>query len=119
ALCRCPLGADRQRRRHRGAVGYRVGYGADGTLAFGLGNRRPVASAAFSPDETRLLVGYLDWRVELWDLARRQRVAGWQVTARNPWHKTGAAVLAVGFSASPERFYALSGDGRLFALTRD
>lgn len=96
-----------------------VWHGADGALAFGLGNGRPITSARFSSDETRLLVGYLDRRVELWDLARRQRVAHWQVTARNPWHPTGAAVLAVGFSAQPGRFYALAGDGRLFALTRD
>lgn len=97
-----------------------VWLGADGSFAFGLRNgRRPVTSARFSSDETRLLVGYLDREVELWDLGRRERLVRWRMKAANPWHPAGAAVLAVGFGAAPERAYALSGDGRLIALGAD
>lgn len=77
-----------------------------------------VTSAAFSSDERYLLVGYVNRAVELWDVTTGQRVQRWNTGLRNPWHPTGTAVLAVGFSASPHRFYALAGDGRLLELSR-
>lgn len=79
---------------------------------------RGVTSAVFSADERFLLVGYVHHAVELWDITTGQRLQRWDAGARNPWHPTGAAVLAVGFSSSPQRFYALAGDGRLLELTR-
>lgn len=95
----------------------RVWDGAGGEPLLQIAERNPgVTSARFSPDERLLLIGYLNRRVELWDLSSGARVQRWDAGARNPWHPTGGAVLAVGFSPSPQRFYALAGDGRLLTL---
>lgn len=75
-----------------------------------------VTSARFSADERYLLVGYVNRRVALWDLSTGKRLHEWRTRARNPMHPTGAAILAVGFSSSPSRFFALAGDGRLVEL---
>lgn len=79
-------------------------------------HNRGVMAAAFSDDETRLLVGYVNRTIELWDLTTHSRIARWRTEARNAWHETGAAVLAVGFGAAPDTFWALSGDGRMVQL---
>lgn len=93
--------------------------GASGDRVLLLAERnRGVTSARFSADERYLLVGYVNRTVELWDVTTGQRVQTWRTPARNPWQPTGAAMLAVGFSASPNRFYALAGDGRLLELRR-
>ena len=79
---------------------------------------RGITSARFSTDEQWLLIGYVNRAVELWDVARGERVHRWTTEARNLWHPTGAAILAVGFAKDPSRFYALAGDGRLMLLIR-
>jgi WD40 repeat protein len=77
-----------------------------------------ITTARFSADERYLLVGYVNRTIELWDVASGRRLERWNADARNPWHPTGAAILAVGFSQSPTTFYALAGDGRLVELRR-
>ncbi|NJN52071.1 MAG: hypothetical protein HC809_10190 [Gammaproteobacteria bacterium] len=90
---------------------------SSGTPSFVLSERNAgVMSAAISADERRLLVGYVNRTVELWDLETHARMALWRTEARNPWHETGAAVLAVGFGQAPGSYYALAGDGRLVEL---
>lgn len=79
---------------------------------------RGVTSARFSADERRLLVGYVNRTVDLWDVTTGRRLQRWNTPSRNPWQASGAAMLAVGFSASTDRFYALAGDGRLLELRR-
>jgi WD40 repeat protein len=91
--------------------------GATGERLLSLAERnRGVTAARFSPDERFLLVGYVNRAVELWDVVTGQRVQRWHLDGRHAWRPP--AVLAVGFSASPERFYALAGDGRLLELRR-
>lgn len=93
--------------------------GSSGERRLQLAERnRGVTAARFSPDERLLLIGYVNRRVELWDAASGQRLQRWVAGARNPWQPNGAAVLAVGFSGSAGRFYAVAGDGRLLALER-
>lgn len=88
-----------------------------GAAVFELTDRNTgVMAAAFSGDDTRLLVGYVNRTIELWDLSTQTRIRHWRTEARNPWHETGAAVLAVGFGTAPGIFWALSGDGRMVQL---
>jgi len=74
-----------------------------------------ITSARFSDDEKLLLLGYVNRRVELWNVDQGRLVDSWDAKARNPWHTTGAAILAVGFKSN-RQFYALAGDGRLVEL---
>lgn len=74
-----------------------------------------ITSARFSADENMLLLGYVNRRVELWDVRRGTRLQRWDARARNPWQTGGAAILAVGFG-SERQYYALAGDGRLVEL---
>lgn len=90
---------------------------ASGTRVHQLIDRNPgVTSARFSADERRLLIGYVNRTVELWDVTTGARLQRWNAPARNLWQGPGAAMLAVGFSTSPDRFFALAGDGRLLEL---
>ena len=77
-----------------------------------------ITSARYSPDESLLLIGYVNRAVELWDVTSGKRLHRWTTEARNLWHPTGSAILAVGFGATPKRYYALAGDGRLMLLNR-
>lgn len=93
--------------------------GASGEPVLNLTDANPgITSARFSPDERYLLLGYVNRAVELWDVTTGRRLQRWRNPPRNPLHPTGAAVVAVGFSDSPGRFYALAGDGRLLELRR-
>jgi WD40 repeat protein len=74
-----------------------------------------ITSARFSDDEKLLLLGYVNRRVELWNVDQGRLIDSWDAKARNPWHTTGAAILAVGFRSN-RQFYALAGDGRLVEL---
>ena len=77
-----------------------------------------ITSARFSSDERLLLIGYVNRAVELWDATRGKRLHRWTTEARNLWHPTGSAILAVGFANDPRSYYALAGDGRLMLLNR-
>lgn len=91
--------------------------GASGDRALVLDERnRGITTARFSADERWLLVGYVNRSVELWDVVAGRRVHGWRTARRSPWYNNGAAVIDVGFSGSPQRFFALAGDGRLLEL---
>lgn len=93
--------------------------GADGTPLHRLSKTNTgITSARFSKDERYLLLGYVNRNIELWDAANGRLLESWDAKARNPWHPTGAAIRAVGFSSSPDRFYALAGDGRLLEFRR-
>lgn len=93
------------------------GSGGDPVLVVTEHNRG-ITSATFSADERYLLIGYVNRTVELWDVTTGRRVQRWHAAARNAWHPAGAAMLAVGFSASSRLCYALAGDGRLLELVR-
>ena len=93
--------------------------GASGNRLHTLYERnRGITSARFSADERLLLVGYVNRIIELWDVASGTKIQQWNAKARNSWHPTGAAILAVGFSQTPSTYYALAGDGRLVELRR-
>tara|TARA_Y100001933_G_scaffold265105_1_gene335400 strand:- start:2985 stop:3950 length:966 start_codon:yes stop_codon:yes gene_type:complete len=77
-----------------------------------------ITSARFSPDERYLLVGHVNRTVALWDVTTGRLVQRWRNPPDNPLHRTGSAVMAVGFSSSPGRFFALAGDGQLLELRR-
>jgi WD40 repeat protein len=88
-----------------------------GTPLFDLEARNTgILSARFSPDESELLLGYVNRTVALWDLGSRSRRASWRTQGRNPWRENGAAVLAVGFGAQSGTYFAVAGDGRLLTL---
>lgn len=75
-----------------------------------------VTSARFSDDEQRLLLGYVNRRIELWSVQQGTLIDSWDAKARKPMHATGAAILAVGFHN--HGYLALAGDGRLLELDR-
>ncbi len=77
-----------------------------------------VVSAKFSADGERLLIGYVNRSVELWSVTDGQRLTRWTIPSENPLHRSGGAVLAVGFATRPGHFLALSGDGHVFELRR-
>lgn len=92
--------------------------GASGERLLTLSERnRGITSARFSPDERYLLVGYVNRTVELWDVTTGRRVKRWDTGPPNPL-RGGTAVIALGFSAAPGRYFALAGDGRLLELRR-
>ena len=91
--------------------------GASGSRLHTIYERNPgLTSARFSADERHLLLGYVNRTIELWDVQTATRLQRWTAKARNPWHPTGAAILAVSFSDHPRTYYALAGDGRLVEL---
>lgn len=93
--------------------------GASGNRLHTLYERNQgITSARFSDDEQLLLIGYVNRTIELWDVASGRKVQRWYAGARNPWHPTGSAILAVGFSTAPRTYYAIAGDGRLVELRR-
>lgn len=79
-----------------------------------------VTSAAFNGDGSRLLVGYVNREVELWDTRSGRRLKLWRSGSFSPWRNNGSAVVAVGFAAagtgSGPGYLALTGDGRLLKL---
>lgn len=92
---------------------------ASGTPLHTLSERNTGAtSAGFSADESQLLIGYVNHRVELWDVASGRLLQTWNTPARNPWHPTGAAIIAVEFSSTTNTYFAIAGDGRLVELRR-
>lgn len=74
-----------------------------------------ITAARFSPDEQLLLIGFVNRRVELWNVQQGKLIDSWDTKSRKPMHATGAAILAVGFRSN-RQFYALAGDGRLVEL---
>ncbi len=87
-----------------------------GTVLHRLAEKnRGITTARFGDDGRRLLIGYVNRRVELWDTASGALLKHWETPARNPWHPTGAAILAVGFGPGSQ-VLALAGDGRLLTL---
>jgi WD40 repeat protein len=75
-----------------------------------------VTTARFSADDSQLLIGFVNRRVELWDVSRGVRIQTWNPPARNRWRTAGSAVLAVAFTAQPGAYLALTGDGQLAEL---
>jgi WD40 repeat protein len=75
-----------------------------------------ITSARFSADADTLLLGYVNRRVELWDVRRGELVQNWNARSKKPWQSHGGAILAVGFGPG-RAFYALAGDGQLVELS--
>ena len=91
--------------------------GGSGSALHTLAERNTgVTAARFSQDESQLLIGYVNRRIELWSTSSGQRIARWDAGARNPWHPTGSAILAVGFTTDHRLVRAITGDGRLLDL---
>lgn len=68
-------------------------------------------SARFSDDGLFLLTGNNDRKVELWSVKTLKRVASWTIPKREPWKPTGAAVVAVSFSAKKGQYLAIASNG--------
>lgn len=68
-------------------------------------------SASFSRDNQFLLTGRPDQTVQLWKLPEATELARWRLPKRNAWKPTSAAVVAVGFGATPQQAFAISSNG--------
>lgn len=68
-------------------------------------------SASFSRDNQFLLTGRPDQTVQLWKLPEATELARWRLPKRNAWKPTSAAVVAVGFGATPEQAFAITSNG--------
>lgn len=75
-------------------------------------------SAKFSADGRLLLTGNSDRVVQLWDTRKLKELHRWTLPKREPWKPTSASVLAVGFSSSVNRFYAVASNGFNHELKR-
>ena len=73
-------------------------------------------AAAFSPDGTRLLTGTTDHRVQLWQLPTLRQIETWELPRRADWKRSGAYVLAVGFSSDDRLLLCVSADGFIHRL---
>lgn len=69
------------------------------------------SSARFSDDGLFLLTGNSDRKVELWSVKTLKQIASWTVPKRDPWKPTGAAIVAVGFSATKGQYLAIASNG--------
>jgi hypothetical protein len=100
---------------HHGEVG--VWEGATGTPLKTLYDRNPgVTSAAFSSDESHLLLGFVNARVELWDVVRGERRKTWHADGRQRLRRGGNAILALAFAGTAGPYLALGSDGYLLEL---
>ncbi|MBP8925407.1 MAG: hypothetical protein KBG75_06105 [Pseudomonadales bacterium] len=73
-------------------------------------------AAAFSADGTRLLTGTTDHRVQLWQLPTLRQIETWELPRRADWKRSGAYVLAVGFSSDDRLLLCVSADGFIHRL---
>ena len=73
-------------------------------------------AAAFSADGSRLLTGTTDHRVQLWQLPSLRQIAAWELPRRADWKRSGAYVLAVGFSSDNRLVLGVSADGFIHRL---
>jgi WD40 repeat protein len=73
-------------------------------------------AAAFSPDASELLTGTTDREVQLWQLPELEEKASWVLPRRAQWKRSGAYVLAVGYTAQPEVYLGVSADGFIHRL---
>lgn len=77
-----------------------------------------VTAARFSQDGQRLLLGYSNRKVELWDMNKMAVVKSWKLSLRNPWQPTGASALDVSFAEQANQFYVLATNGFIYILQR-
>ena len=82
------------------------------------GPNHGVMSARFSEDEKLLAVGYVNRRIELFDVTSGILLQRWDPGTRHRMRPTGAAILEVAFAKNQGNLYALTGDGRLLELRR-
>ena len=75
-----------------------------------------LSTARFSGDGDYLLTGRPDGRVQLWDINAEVQIYQWQLPKRKGWQPAATIVMAVGFSESPNRYYAISSDGFVHTL---
>lgn len=74
-----------------------------------------VMSAAFAADDSTLLIGYVNRRIELWDVATARLRRSWNPPGKSFWRANGRAVLAVAFGASG--YFVMLGDGSVVELS--
>ena len=91
---------------------------ADGSMvgeldvhSFALQRGLTFQAAAFSDDSGLLLTGTSDRVVQLWNTASLKRKETWTVPKRSLWKPTSAAILALGFSASDNSYWAIASNG--------
>ena len=77
----------------------------------------PTANIGLVEGKPEKFYMYVNRTIELWSVADGRRLARWRAGAKNPWHPTGTAVLAVGFGTYAGTYYALLGDGRIAQLS--
>lgn len=73
-------------------------------------------SARFSADEKRLLTGTNSQMVQLWRVTGGEEIKRWKVTKRDKWKPTSATLLAISFSSSQGRYYAVASNGLSYEL---
>ena len=75
-------------------------------------------SAKFSEDGRYLLTGRPDQIVDLWQVRDMKHLESWELPKRDAWKPTSAAVVAVGFSKTPNTYFAAASNGYLHKLRR-
>ena len=63
-----------------------------------------------------MLTGTTDRRVQLWQLESIEQLGAWQLPRRNNWKRSGAYVLALGFSTDANVLVSVSADGFVHLL---
>ena len=76
-------------------------------------------AAEFNKDNSLLLTGRPDQRVDLWDTVTLEHKARWRIPKVDQWKPTSAAILAVAFGENEHEFYAVSSNGFIHKLTLD
>ena len=75
-----------------------------------------VTSALFAADDNQLLVGYVNRTIELWDTRNIKLLRRWRMKSRNTWHPKGSAILGLSFGNQNNRFFVLTGAGRMYQI---
>ncbi len=75
-----------------------------------------ITAARFNNDSSKLLLGYTNQMVELWDVATVERLQSWRLSKRHKWKPTGVAVLDLAFTADPNKYSAIGSNGFIYIL---
>lgn len=76
-------------------------------------------AAKFSDDGKFLLTGRPDQTVDLWQVRGMKHLQRWSLPKRDAWKPTSAAVVAVGFSKTPNTYFAAASNGFIHKLRKD
>ncbi|UTF58872.1 WD40 repeat domain-containing protein [Gilvimarinus sp. DA14] len=76
-----------------------------------------ITAARFSADGRYLLTGRPDGFVQLWDIDGQSEIYAWQLPERKAWQPSASPVLDVSFTADPDEYRAMSGNGFIYTLS--